>query len=175
MTFGPRLIINGFTLIVSAVTVALATASAASEAGHETIGIYASTMTNAMPTLARGQEEMEKDCGSLSGPSGVKECIHGLESGAASVRIVRSRMSNLKIPDCFRDVDAKLRSALGRLQDGYSKAQKGLIAWMPVGEVMPVQDMDVMYSGMRDIEIGDQKLNEAIELLKKAMVTCQAQ
>ena len=175
MTFGPRLIINGFTLIVSAVTVALATASAASEAGHETIGIYASTMTNAMPTLARGQEEMEKDCGSLSGPSGVKECIHGLESGAASVRIVRSRMSNLKIPDCFRDVDTKLRSALGLLQDGYSKAQKGLTAWTPVGEVMPVQDMDVMYSGMRDIEIGDEKLNEAVELLKKALVICQAQ
>ena len=68
---------------------------------------------------------------------------------------------NLKVPDCLRDVDAKLRSALGLLQDGYSKAQKGLVAWMPVGQVMPVQDMDVMYSGMRDIEIGDQKLNEA--------------
>ena len=40
---------------------------------------------------------------------------------------------------------------------------------------MPVQDMDVMYSGMRDIEIGDQKLNEAIELLKQAMLTCQPQ
>ena len=32
-----------------------------------------------------------------------------------------------------------------------------------------------MYSGIRDIEIGDQKLNEAIELLKQAMITCQAQ
>ena len=73
---------------------------------------------------------MEKDCGSLSGPSGVKECVHGLNSGAASVRAVRSRMANLKVPDCLRDVDAKLRSALGLLQDGYSKAQKGLVAWM---------------------------------------------
>ena len=172
---GPELIINRLTLIVAAVTVVLAPANAASEADHATLGAYASTMTNAMPTLARGQEEMEKDCGSLSGPSGVKECIHGLDSGAASVRTVRSRMANLKVPDCLRDVDAKLRSALGLLQDGYSKAQKGLVAWMPVGQVMPVQDMDVMYSGMRDIEIGDQKLNEAIELLKKAMLTCQAQ
>ena len=171
----PELILSRLTLIVAAVIVVLAPANAASEADHATMGLYASTMTNAIPTLARGQEEMEKDCGSLSGPSGVKECVHGLESGAASVRAVQSRMSNLKVPDCFRDVDAKLRSALGLLQDGYSKAQKGLVAWMPAGAVMPVQDMDVMYSGMRDIEIGDQKLNEAIELLKKAMVTCQAQ
>jgi hypothetical protein len=171
----PRIITLQLTLMVAATTAVVAPAHAASEADREMVRVYAETITNAMPLLAQGEQEMEKDCSSMSGPSGVSSCIHGLDLGAASVRTVRNRMSGVKVPDCLRGADAQLRVALDLLRDGYAKAQKGLVAWMPVGEVMPVQDMEVMYSGMRDIEIGNEKLSEATALLKAALLICPAQ
>jgi hypothetical protein len=171
----PRIIVFQLTIMLAATIAVVTSAHAASDADREMVRVYADAMTNAVPTLANVQEEMEKDCSSMSGPSGVSSCIHGLDLGAAGVRTVRSRMSGLKVPDCLRGVDAQLRVALDLLRDGYAKAQKGLVAWMPVGEVMPVQDMEVMYSGMRDIEIGNEKITEATALLKAALVICPAQ
>ena len=57
---GPELIISRLTLIVAAVTVVLAPANAASEADHATLGVCASTMTNAIPTLARGRKKWRR-------------------------------------------------------------------------------------------------------------------
>lgn len=82
--------------MVAATIAVVASAHAASEADRAMMRAYADTMTNAIPTLLQGEEEMEKDCSSTSGPSGVSSCIHGLDFGGAGVRTVRSRMSSLK-------------------------------------------------------------------------------
>ena len=125
----PELILSRLTLIVAAVIVVLAPANAASEADHATMGLYASTMTNAIPTLSRGQEEMEKDCGSLSGPSGVKDCVHGLrirrrqcsEPCKAACPILKFRIvSGMSMPSCaahsvsYRTVIRKPKKAWSR-------------------------------------------------------------
>ncbi len=99
--------------IMLAATIAVVTsAHAASDADREMMRVYADAMTNAIPTLAKVQEETEKDCSSVSGPSGASSCVHGLDLDAAGVRTVRSRMSSLKVPGCLRGVDAQLRVAL---------------------------------------------------------------
>jgi hypothetical protein len=114
------------TLIVAAATNVFTSAHAASEIDRETMRVYASTIAKAIPTLMQAEEKMEKDCGSISGPSGVDLCINGLDFASAGVRAVRSHVSGLKVPDCLRVVDAELRIALGLLSDGYSKARRGL-------------------------------------------------
>jgi hypothetical protein len=119
--------------VVAATIAVVASAHAASEADRAMMRAYADTMTNAIPTLLQGEEEMEKDCSSTSGPSGVSSCIHGLDFGGAGVRTVRRRLL------------ARRRCQVADLlRDGYAKAQKDLVAWMPVGEVMPVRDMEVI-------------------------------
>jgi hypothetical protein len=105
----PRIVAFQLTIMLAATIAVVTSAHAASDADREMVRVYADAMTNAIPTLANVQEEMEKDCSSMSRPSGVSSCIHGLDLGAAGVRTVRSRMSGLKVPDCLLGVIVAMR------------------------------------------------------------------
>lgn len=158
--------------MVAATIAVVATAHAASEADRAMMRAYADTMTNAIPTLLQGEEEMEKDCSSTSGPSGVSSCIHGLDFGGAGVRTVRSRMSSLKVPDCLRGVDAKLLTCCVTVTRRPRRAWSRGCRWV---RRCLSGIWRSLYSGMRDIEIGNEKLSAAIALLKGALVTCLTQ
>jgi hypothetical protein len=86
---------------------------------------------------------------------------------AASVHAVQSDMSSLVAPDCLQTVDAKLRLALDLLGQSYTTTRNGL----------STHNVTILSTGMQDMKIGNQVLEEAARLMKAAMATgaCPAQ
>ncbi len=103
----PRIIALQLTIMLAATIAVVTSAHATSDADREMMRVYADAMTNAIPTLAKVQEETEKDCSSVSGPSGASSCVHGLDLDASGLRTERRRMSNLKVTGCLRGVDSQ--------------------------------------------------------------------